>query len=732
MTCLASIVSRSSSADAGGWPALVHDAERVAVDGHGVAAFELAPVNLELLSDAERGAAMDALAAVYDAIPRAFQLLSLPTVRDPAEHLARMQTRLAGRRAKSVFSSYAARYRQLAAAARRPLRATYLLLDAVAEPELRRADELLQRVAEEHGVGARLLGPDETVELWSGLAGTASRRVAPGLVTGDGLVTALHLGTRWPSRVPPGWLAGLLATPGLAAVSMRVQPLSRSETMSLMTARLRHARAGDRLAAERGEIEDPERERIAATAASARRAVQAGAGRVYLVDTVLLVAADDPDALDHRLETLRLEARSQQVDLHRASFRMADAWQSALPGPAPRPLALRNLDSASLAASLLHTSSDLYEPSGHLYGVQRSSGAPIVLDRFARASHSAIVLGMTGSGKTMFTGAEMSRCFLRGVRVLAVDPIGDYRRLTAALGGTYLDLGAPGVGLNPFALVGKPDADALGAKLAELTTLVAAMAGGLARDERPALDRALRAVYEAAGIGPNPATHRRPPPTLAALAASVAHEPGGAALAHRLERWATGSLAALLGGRDEVPLDRRMLVVGLASIGDLEVRSVVQLAALSIFWDAVRRDLEPKLMVVDEAWKVMRQPAGAEFIEELARSARHYHTGLQLATQDIAEFLRSSHGEPVLKQCDIRVLLGQMPEGADVLTKYFDLTPAERRALLHARPGEGLLFAGHSHVAFQAVVSDREYAMLTTRPADLLASTAQDPAIDSS
>ena len=116
----------------------------------------------------------------------------------------------------------------------------------------------------------------------------------------------------------------------------------------------------------------------------------------------------------------------------------------------------------------------------------------------------------------------------------------------------------------------------------------------------------------------------------------------------------------------------------------------------------------------------MRQPSGAEFIEELARSARHYNAGLQLATQDIVEFLRSDVGEPIVKQCDIRILFGQAPDGADALARYFDLTPAERRSLLHARPGEGLLFVGRSHTAFEAVVAEREYAALTTRAADLL------------
>ena len=249
------------------------------------------------------------------------------------------------------------------------------------------------------------------------------------------------------------------------------------------------------------------------------------------------------------------------------------------------------------------------------------------------------------------------------------------------------------------------------------------MAGGLTRDERPALDRALRGdLRRPPGIGPDPASLDRDAadPRRPRRAARRAR-PTGRRSRTGSSAGRAGSLAHLFAGGAALPLDRRLLVIGLAALADPEVRAVAQLAALGLLWDAVRRDLAPKLIVVDEAWKVMRQPAGAEFIEELARSARHYHAGLQLATQDIVEFLRSDFGESIVKQSDLRVLLGQTPEGADALARYFDLTPAERRSLVHARPGEGLLFVGRSHVAFEAAVSRREYAMLTTRPADLLA-----------
>ena len=718
---LAPLARRSTTAPAppARWPAAEPVDGALRVDGRLVGGFELAPVNLELMAEGEREAALESLAALYDAVPRPFTLLSVPADRPPHEHLGAIEERLAGRRAREWYRPYAALYRELAAAPRRPLRRTYLLLDAPSASELERSLGVVGRMAEEQGLPARHVEVDALSGLWSDVARSgAAYRLAAGIATGEDVLAAAALGRRWPAEIAPGWLASLLAVPGLVAAAMRVRPLSRPEAMAFLTTRLRQVRAAERLASERGELADVERERLGATAVAGRRRVHAGEGRVYLVDTVFLVEAPDRTSLGERLELLRLEAKGADIDLVPATFRLADAWSAVLPGPAPRPVAERNLDSASLAASLLHAASDLYEPSGHLYGIARRTEAPIVLDRFGHASHNAIVLGQTGTGKTMFSGAEMGRCFLRGIRILAVDPLGDYRRLTGELGGTYLELGA-GAGLNPFALTGATGDVGLAAKLAALTRLVAAMVGGVARDERPILDRALRAVYQAAGIGPDPATHDRRPPTLADLANEIEHQAGGRPLAGRLERWASGSLAALFDAEGAPPLDRRMLVIGLAAISDPEVRSVAQLAALGVLWDAVRRDLEPKLVVVDEAWKVMRQPSGAEFVEELARSARHYHAGLQLATQDIVEFLRSDFGEPIVKQCDIRILFGQAPEGADALARYFDLTAAERRLLLHARPGEGLLFVGRSHTAFEAVVAEREYAALTTRPADL-------------
>ena len=418
------------------WPSAAIADELFAVEGRLVGGFELAPVNLELMAEGEREAALEAIAALYDAVPRPFTLLSVPADRPPHEHLGAVEERLSGRRAHEWFRPYAAVYRQLAAAPRRPLRRTYLLVDAPSPPELERALGMVGRMAEEQGLTARRIRVDELASIWASVARAGARyELSAGIAAGDDVLAAASLARRWPAEVVPGWLSPLLAVPGVAAVATRVKPLSRPEAMAFLTARLRQVRAAERFAAERGELSDVARERLDATAVAGRRRIHAGEGRVYLADTVFLVEAPDRASLRERLELLRLEVKAADVELELATFRTADAWAACLPGPAPRPIAERNLDSPALAASLLHAASDLYEPAGHLYGIARRSEAPIVLDRFAHASHNAIVLGQTGTGKTMFSGAEMGRCFLRGIRVLAVDPLGDYRRLTASWAG---------------------------------------------------------------------------------------------------------------------------------------------------------------------------------------------------------------------------------------------------------------------------------------------------------
>jgi hypothetical protein len=235
------------------WPSASLENETFQATRRVFGGFELTPVNLELMSEAEREATLENLAALYDAIPWPFQLLSVPTGRSPVEHLDAIRL-VVDELGERVFRPYAANYHEISTGPTRPPRRTVLLVETTAEAELARTLDLIRRVAEERGFDVRRLDGTSIATLWAGLARAgATYRIRAGFAEGPELVAALHLGRRWPAEIATGWLAGLLGVDGLAAVSMRVRPLTRAEAMTFMTTRLRVVRASDRLAAERGE-----------------------------------------------------------------------------------------------------------------------------------------------------------------------------------------------------------------------------------------------------------------------------------------------------------------------------------------------------------------------------------------------------------------------------------------------------------------------------------------------
>src|SRR5262249_41868892 len=87
-----------------------------------------------------------------------------------------------------------------------------------------------------------------------------------------------------------------------------------------------------------------------------------------------------------------------------------------------------------------------------------------------------------------------------------------------------------------------------------------------------------------------------------------------------------------------------------------ELRPLAIHLIASFVWSRVRRDRRPRLLVIDEAWSLLRYPEGGAFISDMARRARKYYLGLVTITQDVADFLSSPHGRAVLVNAAMKVL----------------------------------------------------------------------------
>jgi conjugal transfer ATP-binding protein TraC len=322
-----------------------------------------------------------------------------------------------------------------------------------------------------------------------------------------------------------------------------------------------------------------------------------------------------------------------------------------------------------------------------------------------------------------------------GIDFLIVDPEDEYRRLCQQVGGQYIRLASSsGQHLNPFDLPPLDDTleegrDPLAEQVAALIALVEVMVAEPGRPlsvaERAALDAALYQTYAQAGISADPATHEAAPPLLSDFHAVLAAMPGElpASLAERLRRYVSGSLSGLFAGPTNVDLQNHMVVFNIQAL-EPELRPIAIHLIASFVWNRVRRSRQPRLLVIDEAWALMQYPEGAAFLASMARRARKYYLGLQVITQDVADFLGSEHGRTVLANAAIKVLMQQDDSSIEAVARAFRLSDRERQVLLTAKIGSGLFFVRGGHLGIHVVASPGEHEFITTSPRELAAQQA--------
>lgn len=566
------------------------------------------------------------------------------------------------------------------------------------------------------------------------LAPAALRVNASSLELPDGCCASFAV-TGYPREVGAGWLEPLLTYPGRLDVSLHVEPIPPMVAAQRLRRQLARLESGARANAEAGRLADFSVEAAADDAADLASSLARGDGRLFRVGLYLTVHAWGAEELDGEVQQVRALAASLLLDAQPTTFRAMQGWVSTLPLGTDAIRQRRTFDTSALAASFPFASPDLNAPTGSnevLYGVNVASSGVVVWDRFAQDNHNSVVLARSGAGKSYFTKLEALRLLYHGVEVSVIDPEDEYRALAETTGGTHLGLGAKGVAFNPFDLPTDQGDDTLIRRALFTQTLVAAMLGeALTPAARPVLDRAVLAAYAAKGINSAPATWTRPAPLLADLVEQLAisSHPEGEAIAERLAPYVVGSYKELFAQATTTRPDGHLVVFSLRDLPE-EVKSVGVLLALDAIWRKVANpaDRRPRLVIVDEAWMLMKEAEGARFLYRLAKSARKHWAGLTVVTQDAADLLASDLGRAVVANSATQILLRQAPQAITAVGDAFGLSEGERAFLLSAERGEGLLCGGNAgdRAAFAAISSPAEHKVITTDPAELLGSDGQE------
>lgn len=564
----------------------------------------------------------------------------------------------------------------------------------------------------------------------------ASVEVTPRFLrVGDGYAATLVV-TGYPAEVGPAWLEPLLSWAGRLDLALHIDPIPAPVAAS----RLRNQRArfesSRRADVEKGKLADPYVEAAADDAADLAERVARGAAKLFRVGLYLTVHARTEAELLEACAQVKAAAASTLIEVQPATWRHLPGWTTTLPLATDSLQMRRTMDTQALAAAFPLASADLPAPlpgdaattGGVLYGINLDSQGIVWWDRWAQENYNCVVLARSGAGKSYFVKLDVLRNLYQGVVCAIVDPEDEYLRLADAVGGTIVRLGVTGVKINPLDLpVGDTRPDVLTRRGLFLHTLISVLLGQLPPPaERAALDRAILAVYREAGITADPATHHRPAPLLRDLAGILQADtdPAAAQLAARLAPWVAGSFSDLFDGPTTTRPDGHLVVWSLRHLPD-ELRTVGTLLALDSIWRSVdapgrARLATRRLVVVDEAWLLMRDGEGARFLFKMSKAGRKRNAGLSVITQDVADVLGADLGQAVVSNAATQVLLKQAPQAIDAVADAFGLTVGERRMLLSARVGHGLLISGTNRTAFESISSQAEHLLATTKPSDLV------------
>lgn len=538
----------------------------------------------------------------------------------------------------------------------------------------------------------------------------------------------------YPRQIYTGWIGSLINIDEVLDVSMYIYPVESQVILNNLRKKVTQLEASMSINSERGKTRDPALEAAINDAEELRDQIQVGAERFFRYGLYVTLYADSMDELSfvqHKIETLF----GQQLLFSKiASSQQEQGLNSTIPQLTDQLQIRRNMNTGAISTSFPFTSADLTQEKGILYGINMHNNGLVIFDRFSLENANMVVFAKSGAGKSFTVKLEAIRSMMVGSEVIIIDPENEYQKLSDAVGGSYIRLSLnSSTRINPFDLPRVIDndeaADALRANLVTLHGLFRLMLGGtqvaangtamaaLTPVEEADLDQALIDTYARVGITSDPLTHNSKPPTISDLYDTLLHMGNsGPALAQRLRKYTTGTFAGIFSQQSNIDINNPMVVFNIRDLED-ELRPVAMYIVLSHIWNITRTDQRKRMLIVDEAWQLMKYDDSANFLFSLAKRARKYYLGLTTITQDVEDFMGSKMGRAIVANSSMQLLLKQSSSAVDVLSGVFKLTDEEKKRLANFPVGQGLFFAGQSHVHIQIQASPTEQQLITTNPA---------------
>ena len=528
----------------------------------------------------------------------------------------------------------------------------------------------------------------------------------------------------YPRYLNTNWLSPIINLDRAFDASIFVHPKSTADVLKQLRDQLARLQAQAMEEASKGKVRDPILETAMGDIEALRDTLQQGTDKFFELGVYITIYENSIKELNYTEGKIKGLLEYQLIFAKPATFRMMDGFNSTLPTDDDKLNVHTSLNTEPLSSLFPFISFDLTSNSGILYGINTHNNSLVLFDRFKLENYNSVVFGKSGGGKSYTIKLEILRSLVFGTQVLIIDPEDEYKYLADTVGGSPVKISINSdQHINPFDLPtpkgGELGADIFRSHILDLSGLMKLVLGELTPEESAILDEALIQTYAIKDISPESDFTKLPPPVLGDLQSILEGLTGAESMATRLKKYTSGTFAGFLNQPTNVPLDNAMIVFGIRDMEE-ELRPIAMYLILNFIWVKVRRDIKQRIILVDEAWVLMKYEVGANFLSNIAKRCRKYFTGLTTISQDIPDFLASPQGKTILTNSSIQILMKQSPAAIDIVQQTFNLTDAEKFYILEARVGFGLFFLGQNHIGIRIVASYAEDQIITSDPRQIL------------
>ena len=528
----------------------------------------------------------------------------------------------------------------------------------------------------------------------------------------------------YPRFLTTGWFAPIINMDKVLDIAIYIHPMDTNEMLRKFQKKVAEVQSQISTREEKGMVRDPMLDTAYSDLESLRDSLQQAQERIFEVGLYLTLYGNTREELDKVESEVRSILESRLVYIRPALFQQESGFRSVLPLATDELDVHTKLNSAPLSSIFPFISFDLTSDRGILYGINRHNSSLILFDRFSLENYNSVMFAKSGAGKSYMTKLEILRSLMFDTEVIVIDPEREYEYLAETVGGRYFNISLSSEHhINPFDLaIPREDenpADVLRNNIITLVGLFRIMLGGLTPEEDAIIDRAITETYALKDISPEANFATIEPPLLSDFELVLSGMEGSESLVARLSKYTKGTWSGFMNRPTNVDMNKKLVVFSVRDMED-DLKPVAMYIITHHIWNTVRKELRKRLLVIDEAWWMMRSEDTASFLFGIAKRGRKYYLGISTITQDVSDFLNSPYGIPMITNSSIQILLRQSPTSINLVQETFKLSDEEKYLLLESDVGEGIFFAGLKHVAVKVIASYTEDQIITSDPSQIL------------